>query len=295
MFIASYAGLATLKARLAITGTAEDTQLRLLLEAASKWIDAHCGRHFWTHSATLYYDGETGTRVHVDLYSGEKTAYRSELWVDDLLAITTLKLDSDGDATYEDTLVSTDYILWPYPSWPKLRVDLDLRQGDYTYWPRGQKVIEIAGLWGYGDGGSGTPYISTGVVVPTGGWMASATAIGVGTGNGVLFTPGETHLIDSEQVYIYSIATDTLTVERGVNGTTAASHLAAAIIYRYRYPEAVREACLMTTARLWKRKDTGYATTTLMPDVGVLEVYRGLDPDVKLMLTPFVKRRLGAV
>ena len=62
-------------------------------------------------------------------------------------------------------------------------------------------------------------------------------------------------------------------------------------------PDPVAQATMLTAARLWKRKDTSFATVIASPEMGGFEVYRGLDPDVKLMLAPYVKSKpyLGAI
>ncbi len=75
-----YASIADLKGILGITSTTDDTVMRKILEAASRSIENYCNRFFMTQSATKYFDG-AGTR----------------LWVPDLLEITTLRTDEDGD------------------------------------------------------------------------------------------------------------------------------------------------------------------------------------------------------
>jgi len=152
-----YATVTQLKTRLGITDTTDDTVLGMILDGVSRQIDKHCKRHFYTVTETRYFDGKSGMQRGVDKYTEEVTEYYSKLWVDDLLVVTSIAMDSDGDGVWEDALVSTDYILWPWNTWPKLRIDLDLRQGDYYYWVRGQQAIKIVGTWGYGDGETSTP------------------------------------------------------------------------------------------------------------------------------------------
>ena len=89
-------------------------------------------------------------------------------------------------------------------------------------------------------------------------------------------------------MYITAIATNTLTVVRAVNGTTAATHVTAKAISVYEYPSAISEACLMMAARLWKRKDSSFATIIGVPEVGTMNIFRGLDLDVKLLLEPYI-------
>jgi hypothetical protein len=56
---------------------------------------------------------------------------------------------------------------------------------------------------------------------------------GVDVDDGSLFAIGNIILIDSEQMKITGISTDTLTVTRAYNGTTAAAHTSGAVIYLY--------------------------------------------------------------
>src|SRR3990170_6288122 len=92
----TYCNLADIKGVLGITSTTDDTVMRKQAEAASRAIDQYCNRYFHTQSATRYFDGAV------------------KLWLPDLLSINAsgLKTDSDGDATFENTFATTDYILY---------------------------------------------------------------------------------------------------------------------------------------------------------------------------------------
>lgn len=288
-----YADLDLLKARLKRGGFDEaidNAVLKALLEAASRAIDRYCKRHFYVKTETKYFDGGAYTQPTIDRYTGQVVEYASRLVVPDLLSITTLKFDSDQDAVYEYTLAATDYILYPYVDFPKTRVDLDLRQGDYYYYPVGQKPIEIAGVWGYGNGQGTTPYEDSGATIT----VANGTATTVSISDQSLLAVGQTVLVESEQIYIRQLiddpAGDTGLVWRGINGTTGAAHSAKAA-YIYRYPEEVTEAVILTASRLWVRKDSSYATVIASAEIGELEIYRGLDPDVKRFLQPYIRMR----
>ena len=65
---------------------------------------------------------------------------------------------------------------------------------------------------------------------------------------------GQVILIGSEQYYIYSISTLTLTVEPTVNGTTEATHSSGATIYIYQYPSAIRQACIDLSVALYQNR-----------------------------------------
>jgi len=129
---ASYCTLAEVKDALDITGTSLDDLLSDLIQAATGDIDGYCHRSFALTSATKYYDG-----------------CKDRLIVDDLVSVTTLKLDEDGDGTYEETLATTDYLLCPYNETPYWMILLS-EQSDYASFAEGVlKGVEIIGTWGY--------------------------------------------------------------------------------------------------------------------------------------------------
>jgi len=170
-----------------------------------------------------------------------------KLWLPDLLSITTLKTDENGDNTYENTLTATtDYHLYghgledAYNVYPKIYAVIN-PSGSYSSFANGiRKGVEIAGLWGYGDGISATPYVVDTTITED--LTAGESAIDVTAVTNL--SAGNTILINTEQYYIYSISTLTLTVECGVNGTTQAIHTNGASIYIYQYPADIRQACI---------------------------------------------------
>jgi hypothetical protein len=200
----------------------------------------------------------------------------------------TVKLDINGDGTFETTLAATDFNLYPFnpgispPSVAKTSLVIS-HASAYSDFACGiERGVQIAGTWGYGDGFSVTPYRDSGAVVNTGGISSSATTHALATGKGALFSVGQTIIIDSEQMYISGISTDTPSLIRGVNGTTAAAHLAAAVIYIYKYPESITIATIMQTLRWWKRKESAFQTS-VQTEIGSINVYRGLDPDIAMI------------
>ena len=114
-----------------------DTLLDQVATAVSRLIDGYCGRRFYAVTETNYF---TRTTPYVVL-------------VEDLLTVTTLKTDADGDRTYESTWAATDYDLEPYnaarlsPARPYTRI-VTAPNGVYTF-PNVRKGIEIAGSWGF--------------------------------------------------------------------------------------------------------------------------------------------------
>lgn len=108
------------------------------IEAASRFIDNYCGRRFYAATETRYYSPQ----------------YFDLLFVDDLLTVTTLKTDEDGDRTYEITWAATDYDLEPINAaassgQPKPYTMIRIApNGNYVF-PYVRKGVQIVGSWGY--------------------------------------------------------------------------------------------------------------------------------------------------
>ncbi len=248
----SYASIADLKGILGITSTTDDTVMRKILEASSRAIDNYCNRVFVTQAATKYFNGA------------------NVLWIPDLLSVTTLKTDEDGDGTYENTYqVATepiDYYLYgvgledTLNTFPKIRIETS-SNGDYSGFATGcKKGVQIAGIWGYGDGISATPYVADTTITED--LTAGESAIDVTSVTNL--SPGQLILIGTEQYYIYSISTLTLTVEQGVNGTTQAAHSSGATINIYQYPSDIRQACIdLSVATYQNRSKQGLQSERL--------------------------------
>src|SRR5262245_39548348 len=91
-----YCSVEELKSRLAIPDTGDDLELQLAVEAASRQVDEVCGRYFWRGTDTRTYVPQSMWRISLD----------------DLVSVTTLKADQDGDGVFEQTwTINTDYAL----------------------------------------------------------------------------------------------------------------------------------------------------------------------------------------
>jgi hypothetical protein len=95
-----YCSVEELKSRLAIPDTGDDLEAQLAVEAASRSIDEVCGRYFWRG---------TDTRTYVPASISRQPLH-------DLVSVTTLKVDRDGDGVFEETWTQgTDYALEAAP------------------------------------------------------------------------------------------------------------------------------------------------------------------------------------
>ena len=264
-----------------ITGAGDDTRLRLVLENASRLVDRYCNRHFFELSATRKFDG-AGNEI---------------LLVPDLISIDTsgLKTDDNKDRIFESTWATTDYLLLPSNadpatagnpmSRPYSTVEVDLDAGTKSEFPRGRQTVQVAGKWGW--------WRHLKRATETANAVADATTTSVTVSSRADVEAGHTLIVDSEQVYVQSYSGNTLTVVRGVNGTTAASHSGGAAIDIFEYPGPIVEATIIQAARLWRRKDSAFSAATGFPETGQSRSSVGLDPDVQLLLGQYRKAAVG--
>lgn len=153
-----YIELDDLKSALQIQDDDLDVRLDRVIESASRAIDKVCRRKFFRETLTVYLGAER--RHRVDPFSERRVAGLHSLAVGDLISITTLKTDDDGDRTFETTWdAARDYYLAPVnaPNVPKpySHIEIDAANGRYSF-PAGLKGVEIIGTWGYAfDYGSG--------------------------------------------------------------------------------------------------------------------------------------------
>jgi len=202
--------------------TADVADALVIADAASRIADQMTGRHFYTETATRYYDGTE----------------RDTLPVHDLLSITSLKTDADLDESYSDTWVKgTDFEVIPdngYP-WTAIR----RKRGDSLfnlYAPSSNQAnwIQIVGTFGAGDMRSADPWASAGLTGTVASTDGTSLTISVSAG----LVAGQTIKIGSEQMFVQSVTTTTATVVRAVNGTTGTTHAGQAV-YKAVYPAVI--------------------------------------------------------
>ena len=264
--------------RLNIDGTAFDTALRQVAESVSEAVDRLTDRTFQPFDGTRFYSGDGGTL----------------LLVDDVVSVTSLVEDDQMDGTFDVTWVAADFLTVPFNAdptseWgrPITRLQVSPKSnGTQDVFLRGARNYRVIGTFGYVD-------VTRDSGVQTSGTTGTGTTVTVNT-SGV--EPGMMLLIGSgtarERVYVDSTAAGgtSLTVRRAQYGSTSSNHATTLTVNYHVYPQAIVEAAFMQAARLWQRRNSGFATTVGLPETGMFTTFRGLDDDVKLMLNPY--RRL---
>ena len=275
----SYITLDALKGAgaLNITGTANDDRLLGLAEAASSVIDRWCNRHFFARGATLRFDGSGGATLGVpDLVS-----------VDD----GGLRVYERGYGGLPTTWGTGDYRLLPYnaepasagnpDSMPYTRLLATGAASGRARFPPGRGNVEVGGVWGWWRHLRRLSQV-VGAAADRDATTLALSALQTGRAE---IGAGHTLLIGEEQVYVRARDGETLTVERGVNGTAGDSIAKDSAIDLYEYPPAVSEAALLLAARMWQGARGG------VDDWQADEV--GMDSDIGLLLSPYRKPALG--
>ncbi len=241
------------------------------LQAASRRVEQHVGRWFYQLEASDF---------DIDVAAGQtEFVFRKR---DIIAAPTSLKADADLDQTYSTDLLADG-------------VTVILLGDDAPYWgfelrdavlTAARKALRATAAWGWPR----TSRVSGDAVVDA---PLSAVATTLTVADSQQFEAAQTLRIETEQLFVTDKPTaTTLTVTRGVNGTTAASHVATTVIdiLTFQAPSvAVVTAGL--AARLWRRRDSAFSDIASDADP-TLEM-GPLGDDFEFLLAPLVKRRVG--
>ena len=221
-----YANLAFYKrlAGISFDDVADDSLFLELLEGASRRIDRETGRHFYAIERK-----EKQWRVPVTGYA---------LHTDDLVSVASITID-------DVTLAAADYELLPLNDSPKTRVRK--LNSKFTY----RELVKVTAKWGYAEETEDSGTTLNGAL--------NTTATSVVLNDASKVEIGQTLRVDSEQLYVSAISTATLTVTRGVNDSTAATHSNSAAVSIYRYPRPIEEAVARQAYRLHRGRDAAWS------------------------------------
>lgn len=208
-----------------------------------------------------YADREFVPRIQTRTYDAIADVADLTLTLDkDLLAATTI---TNGDAT---TVSATSYVTEPRNDTPYYALRLKSSAGlSWTYQSDSENAISVAGVWGYHTEYADA-WIDTGATLAAAISSTSATTFTCTTG---LIKAGMLLKIDSEYLYASSVSTsssDTVTVSRGANGSTAATHLISTAISMWQPMYMVRELAREGVAGLYRLRANPLAEAYVSPD-----------------------------
>ena len=223
MIINGYATLAEVKANKTITSidAADDTFFEALIENTSRLIDEMTGRWFYPRIQTRLHDVPVGNELRLDA---------------DCCELTTV---TNGDL---DVITSAEYTTAPLNDTPYWAVRL--RPSASLSWvgtDAGDRhgAISIAGVWVY----HASYAMAWRTLTTLGVAITSASATTFTATSGANFSSGQIIKVDSEYMLVVSVAAAVVTVERGLNGSTAATHLILATVYVWRWQGEINRAC----------------------------------------------------
>lgn len=243
----TYATLAQAKAEQKAQSTADDAYMLSLLRSETARFERETGRVFVPVIDTRYFDAIGDHHI----YNGKKRL----MLRDDLLEATTV---IDGSST---TLVAdTDYRLHERGKTPAYALQgLSTYAGWHQYTSDPYDAISVTGVWGYHEDytnawrDSGQDASST--------ISAAATSFAVSDADIVdpytqvaMFSPGQLLKVEDEYMVLLDVDTNTLTVQRGVNGSTAVEHTSALDVYIWQVLPEVQRVVYRAAAYRYSRR-----------------------------------------
>lgn len=152
------------------------------------------------------------------------------------------------------------------------------------------ETIAITGYWGIKDRYTTKGWLTGDTIQDVGGISASSSTVTVNNASGTdslgrspRFSPGNLLMIDSEMVEVESVSTNTLTIQRAMNGTAAAAHLQNAAITIFEIEPPIVRAATRWVAQTYARRGAFEqitvtdVATTVFPADAPREVYGALN------------------
>ncbi len=271
-----YITLVEAKRYIGITETTEDTRLADFIAWATGFIDDYKGRRFDVRVETRLYDTPTASASMFGVFDArlQPAAAIPPLRLgDDLLELITLT-NGDGD------VIASPY-LEPANAYPKTRI----RLGSSDVWQANAdgeiiQAVSVKGFWGFHDRYD-QAFRASGATLSAG-INDSVTAIAVSSISP--FSPGQLLRIGDELLLVSAAAViltvPTLTVERGYNGSTAASHLNAASVLVYHPPLKIVQSAARLVKWRFSQKDVDAFDKVYNADTGQTIIASAIPTDV---------------
>lgn len=296
MNVFTYVSFEDLKGYQDVPNETDDELLKELCETASRMWDGYTNRHFAPWRETRYYDYIDERGDSLRLSARARIAYFTEPWAsilkvdEDLLEVKVLQT-----ANGETTIAASDYYLkcgHTYNQQPYDRIEL-IVSGDitvFTFSGTYQKANVVDGIWGFHDAWA-QAWQDSQDTVQDNPLSAVATTLTVNDvdGAGVFgVTPRfkVQQLLKMEDEYSYvtgkSDTLNTLTVIRGVNGTTAAEHDKNTAISVYQPMRDIWHSVRRLAAWLYGQKDSPFFETQISPQLGTITIPPSAPIDVRV-------------
>lgn len=245
-----YATALSLRTTLGLEAS-DDAELLRIIRGASRAVDRFCGggrhRHFYTAEETRTFE----------------ITNHQFVMIDDLLVLTSATTQTNTNDT-ETPVDILNLVPQPFNGFPKVQLKGQILTtgtglGIFpTVFPQFFPLyLNVTGTWGFGDGLSASPWdtalAATFTLTDSATTYAPTDITGLAEGQTLLLTTGS----DSEQVYVsgvdYTTGVNTVTIKRGVNGTTAIAHTSASAQVAL-YPDDLIEIISRAAARIYETR-----------------------------------------
>lgn len=275
----SYCTLAQAKTELNASNTVDDNKLRRNIETVSRRIDNLMGYPRRPYFAP--YIEQRGYTISNDRVS----TLAGTFWLRDPLLAFSAVLRQTTSVT---SLVEL------YNSGNGVADSLRFTSSSYSWYPTDNDLVRkvfVTGTWGwhsdYANAWEAVDALAAGI-------NASVTSITVADADGAdldgftpRFSPGNLIQIGSEWMMVNAVNTTTnaLTVRRGVNGSTAASHLISAAVSTYHVDDRISRITARQAALLYAR--IGAFQVETLDGVGVVTYPQDLLAELRATLQDF--------
>jgi hypothetical protein len=278
----SYCTLDAAKAEIKATNTTDDAKVRRFLLQMSQRIDELMGSLRRPYFAP--YVEQRAFMMTTDRIDSVGNTF----WLRKPLLAFTEVLRQSTDVTGQAALYST------HDGVPDM---LRLTPGTYSWTVVDGTLapkVYVTGTWGW-NADYANAWETVDSVADAGGINATTTSITVTDASDVdldgfapRFSPGHLIQIGSEwmDVNAVNLTTNVLTVRRGVNGTTAATHSNGAAIATYRVDDRIQRVIARQAAMLHAR--LGAFQVETLDGVGVVTYPQDLLPELRMTLQEFV-------
>ena len=281
----NYVTLASLKPTIGIkVSTLDDSLLETFAQWATTQIETFKGRHYDPRVETRHYNvPSSGTSLFGVFEPRFQSVTRQPpLRLDeDLLAVTSV-VNGDGFAI-------TDYVLEPANNSPKTRIRL-VNGAVWEAADNGQveQVIAVTGTWGSHDR-YGAAWKDSFQTIQDNPLSSSASTIAVSGVDG--FESGQLLKLENEFVLVMAVntvagtpITYNLSVERGANGSVAASHIKTTPIFIWQVQGNITQACARLVKWRYTQKDVDTFDKTYNGETGMVSVPTAIPTDVLSLL-----------
>jgi hypothetical protein len=249
MQLYTYATLEQAKTEFDATNEANDAFTLGVLRQLTARFEAECNQVFAPVIKTRYYDARGDHSID---YGKKRLFLRYPL----------LEANAVTDGNDTALVADTDYRLYPRDTVAYALQGLSAYGGWHQYTGDWVEAISVAGIWGYhedyanawvasGDALAANVSDTTGTTLT----VADVDAVNPLTGY-ARFSPGMLIRIDDEYMTVLSVDSDanTLTVQRGANGSTAATHDEEAAISVWQAMHQIQRVVARSAAFLVKRR-----------------------------------------